>query len=248
MSAENELSIYDDVEGKGFENMGADKFSIPMLKIAQPTSSIVTEDGTEVKAGDFYNSITGKSYGTKIEVIPVYFNSVWLEWKPNMGGLVARHKPYSIPVEGDAFTGMHYNGNDVQDSWCYLVLIKGHEDEGVIMLSCTSTNIKYAKIWNGLMNDSRLPSGKHAPLFAYYWQLESKKNKNDKGTFFVLGEAKTAAIKKGDMVPKEIYLSCVKGAVEIAPQSFENVNMAATGELPAPADAEETTGDDEQKY
>ena len=80
--ATNEVSVYDEVAGQGFENMGADKYSVPMLKVAQPTSAILTDDGTKVKVGDFYNSATGESYGQEVEVIPVYFNSVWLEWKP----------------------------------------------------------------------------------------------------------------------------------------------------------------------
>ena len=110
--------IYDEVEGQGFENMGADKYSVPRLKIAQPTSGVLTEDNTKVKVGDFYNSVTGESYGSEIEVIPVYFNTVWLEWKPNMGGLAGRHKPYSVRVTGDVFTGLKtLDGNDIQESW-----------------------------------------------------------------------------------------------------------------------------------
>lgn len=224
---ENELDIYDDIAGQGFENMGADKFSVPMLKIAQSTSSVLTEDGSEVKAGDFYNSITGKNYGTKVELVPVYFNTTWLEWKPNMGGLVARHKPYSVRVTGDRFTGLKsLTGNDIQEAWCYLVLIRGHEDEGIMLLSCTSTNIRHCKTWNSFLSDNRLKSGKPAPLFSCYWILESKKNKNDKGTFFALGDGKNTAIKKSDWVPAEIYTNFVKPVLETAPQMFDQLNMS----------------------
>lgn len=224
---ENEMDIYDDIAGQGFENMGADKFSVPMLKIAQPTSSVLTEDGSEVKAGDFYNSITGKSYGPKVELVPVYFNTAWLEWKPNMGGLVARHKPYSVRVTGDRFTGLKsLAGNDIQEAWCYLVLIRGHEDEGIMLLSCTSTNIRHCKTWNSFLSENRLKSGKPAPLFSRYWTLESKKNKNDKGTFFVLGDGKNTAITKSDWVPAEIYTNFVKPVLETAPQMFDQLNMS----------------------
>ena len=238
--AENELDIYDEVAGQGFENMGVDKFSIPMLKIAQPTSSIVA-DGN-VAMGDFYNSVNGKSYGSSIEVIPVYFDTVWLEWKPNMGGLVGRHKPYSIKTTGDVYTGLHtLDGNDIQEAWCYFVLIKGHEDEGPLMLSATSTNIRYCKIWNGLLNESKLPSGKHAPLFCAYWKLESRKNKNDKGTFFVLGEGKTAAIERTTFVPKEIYLNNVKLIVENASQMFAQASVTEDSEASTPYAIEDKT-------
>lgn len=230
---ENEMDIYDDIAGQGFENMGADKFSVPMLKIAQPTSSVLTEDGSEVKAGDFYNSITGKSYGPKVELVPVYFNTTWLEWKPNMGGLVARHKPYSVRVTGDRFTGLKsLAGNDIQEAWCYLVLIRGHEDEGIMLLSCTSTNIRHCKTWNSFLSENRLKSGKPAPLFSCYWTLESKKNKNDKGTFFVLGDGKNTAITKSDWVPAEIYTNFVKPVLETAPQLFDQLNMSEDNSQP----------------
>lgn len=230
---ENELDIYDDIAGQGFENMGADKFSVPMLKIAQPTSSVLTEDDSEVKAGDFYNSITGKSYGPKVELVPVYFNTTWLEWKPDMGGLVARHKPYSVRVTGDRFTGLKsLAGNDIQEAWCYLVLIRGHEDEGIMLLSCTSTNIRHCKTWNSFLSENRLKSGKSAPLFSCYWILESKKNKNDKGTFFVLGDGKSTAITKSDWVPAEIYTNFVKPVLETAPQMFDQLNMSEDNNQP----------------
>ena len=225
--AENEVGFYDEVAGKGFENMGADKFAIPMLLIAQMQSEVTTRDNTKVKPGDFYNSLTGESYGTTVEVVPLYFNSVWLEWKPNMGGLVGRHKPYSIVVTGDVYSGMKTSdGNDIQESWCYFVLIKGRENDGPLMYSATSSNIKYAKIWNGMLNDARLPSGKHAPLFSEYWKLTSKKNKNDKGTFFILGEGKNAAIEKTTWVPKDIYINNVKGFLDTAAEAFDKVGVA----------------------
>lgn len=240
---ENELSMYDEVAGQGFENMGADKYSVPMLKIAQPTSGVLTEDGTEVKAGDFYNSISGKSYGPDIELIPVYFNTVWLEWKPNMGGLVGRHKPFSVRVTGDMFTGLKtLEGNEIQEAWCYLVLVKGHEDDGLMLLSCTSTNIRYCKIWNSYLSEARLPSGKHAPLFSSYWALSSKKNKNDKGTFFVMGEGKVAAIKKTSWVPAEIYTSCVKPVLESASQMFDQLSMGDDSAQVKPVAAIEQNG------
>jgi hypothetical protein len=243
MAETNELTMYDDVAGQGFENMGADKYSVPMLKIAQPTSSILTEDGSQVKAGDFYNSVSGESYGPSVELIPVYFNSVWLEWKPNMGGLVGRHKPYSVRVTGDRFTGLKtVEGNEIQEAWCYLVLVRGHEDAGVMLLSCTSTNIRHCKVWNSFLSEARLPSGKHAPLFSSYWKIESKKNKNDKGTFFVMGEGKATAIKKSDWVPAEIYTDCVKPVLETAAQMFDQLNIAEDETKPVAAIEDNTEG------
>ena len=71
--------------------------------------------------------------------------------------------------------------------------------------------------------------------------MSSKKNKNDKGTFYVIGEGKNAAITKGDWVPAEIYNNCVKAVVETAGTMFEQLNMTEDT-VPATAALPEASG------
>ena len=61
MSAkEEELDVeyLNEVAGQGFENMGTDETAVPRLLIAQSNSEVVANE--KVKAGHFYNSITGE--------------------------------------------------------------------------------------------------------------------------------------------------------------------------------------------
>lgn len=215
-----EVDFYDEMSGAGYDNMGGDKFVMPMLLVAQKSSKIV-EDGT-VKLGDFYNSVTQESYGPSISVVPVYFESVWQIWKPDMGGFVGRVRPGSIKVTGDVYKGMKTKAEDggpdnvVDDTWMYFVLIEGREAEGMLMLPVTSSGIKHTKNWNSFIHDTRTSSGKRAPLFYKYWKLTTHKNEFDKGTAWTFGEGSKTDIVAGKTVPREIYMECVKPALEIA--------------------------------
>lgn len=218
-----EVDFYDEMSGAGYDNMSGDKFVMPMLLVAQKSSKIV-EEGV-VKLGDFYNSVTQESYGPSLSLVPVYFESVWQIWKPNMGGFVGRARPGSIKVTGDVYKGMFTKAEDggpdnlVDDTWMYFVLIEGHESEGMLLMPVTSASIKHVKNWNSFIHDTRTASGKRAPLFYKYWKLTTHKNEFDKGTSWTFGEGAKTDILPGKTVPKEIYIEYVKPALEIAPSA-----------------------------
>lgn len=219
----NEVDFYDEMSGAGYNTMGGDKFVMPMLLIAQKSSKIV-EDG-KVALGDFYNSVTQESYGPSIELAVVYFESVWQIWKPEMGGFVGRARPGSIPVTGDVYKGMFTPAegggpdNVVDDTWMYFVLIKGRENEGLLMMPVTSSGIKHAKNWNSFMHNSVTATGKRAPIFYKYWKLTTHKNDFPKGAAWVFGEGSASDIVAGSIVPKEVYIEHVKPALLVAPSA-----------------------------
>ena len=247
---DQEEDFYDEMSGAGYNNMGGDKFVMPMLLVAQKTSKIV-EDGI-VKLGDFYNSVTKESYGASVEAAVVYFESVWQIWKPNMGGFVGRVRPGSIAVTGDVYKGMYTKAeeggpdNIVDDTWMYFVLLKGHEAEGLMMMPVTSTGIKHCKNWNSFMHNTVTASGKRAPLFYRYWKLTTHKNEFTGGTSWTFGEGSKTDIVSSDIVPKEIYLEHVKNALLVAPAAvFGEGNTA----IDAPATmAQAAIEDNTSKY
>lgn len=240
-----EVDFYDEMSGAGYDNMGGDKFVMPMLLVAQKSSGIV-EDGT-VKHGDFYNSVTKESYGPSVEVAVVYFESVWQIWKPDMGGFVGRVRPGSIPVTGDVYKGMKTKAedggpdNDVDDTWMYFVLIKGREDEGLLMMPVTSAGIKHAKNWNSFMHNTVTASGKRAPMFYKYWKLTTHKNDFPKGAAWVFGEGSKTDVQSGEIVPKEIFLEHVKPALIVAPAAVFGEGSVAIDTPPQQAAIEDNT-------
>lgn len=185
----------DEVAGQGFENMGAEDFQIPFLRILQALSPQVDEDSDEyvegAKQGMFFNTVTSRLYGRTIEVIPLMYKKVWLEWAPNRGGLVARHDPGSIEVDKSDFSKWKHGENDVAEHHVFYVLCADHLDEGPMVFSLSSSGIKHARNWNTQLMLTKLPSGSRAPFFSSVWRMETVKNQNDQGTWYQVGERKT---------------------------------------------------------
>lgn len=221
MSAETkDVSYLDEVAGQGFESMGGDETTVPRLLISQQLSQSV-QDGS-IQAGHFYNSVTGKDYGTSLDVIVCHFSKVWIAWKPNGGGYVGTYQVGSIEVTGDNFSGMKdKEGNDVTETWAYLVILPEHLEDGYLVFQSTRGNLKYLKSWNTQMKFLRTPSGKPAPLFSAIWNLTLGKDTNKKGqTYYSCNvNGKSSAVHK-DWVPGSLFTEYVSPAREIATQAI----------------------------
>jgi hypothetical protein len=242
----SDLSIYDGLQDDGFENMGVDQLSIPLLLVAQPTSTIFSgENPTAVKQGDFYNSNTGKNYGSKLKIIPCYFKIMWFEWMPDQGGLAGKHEIGSVEVEGNVYDGMYRvdhdrpkfdkNGklqwNEILETWIYFVILPEFPEDGFLCYNSTSGNIKYLKKWNADMKIKKFPpsaahpNGFPAPMFAGIWEVETKMDKNDKGVSYHFGVDGKSTTKFVDFVPENIFLEYVKPVRELAPQSVNRLQI-----------------------
>ena len=224
MSAEEkelDVGYLDEVNGQGFENMGTSETAVPRLLIAQSNSEVVTNE--KVKAGHFYNSITGEDYGDTIDLIVCHFQKVWVEWKKNMGGYVGTYPVGGLEgVTGDPFKGMEHtdaegNVNDVIETWDYLVILPDHRDAGYLIFGSTRGNLKYLKGWNTQMRYLRTPSGKPAPLFSSIWTLATGKDTNKQGkTFFSCNKDGKPAFTWKDWTTKELFLEYVTPARQAA--------------------------------
>ncbi len=92
---------FDKYAGAGFEDVQAKDLQIPFLYLLQKLSPAVDEaDPAYVKgakAGMFINNVSKEVYDT-LQVIPIYFTSAVVEWKPKRGGFVSQHKSTSETV------------------------------------------------------------------------------------------------------------------------------------------------------
>ncbi len=211
----NEVGFLDEHANKGFENVSAEDFSIPFLKILQPLSSQLDEDAPEfiksAKSGMFFNTVTERLYGRTVQLIPLRYKKVWLEWLPERGGLVGKHEPGAIKVNKDKFTKwISENGNIIAEHHNFYCLVANHFDEGPIVFSLTSTGNRHAKNWNTQIMMTRLPSGNRAPFFSSIWELETVKNKNDAGSWYMIGDKKT-------MVKRVRFVSQIEFTEQVLP-------------------------------
>jgi len=182
--------------GEGFEGIGALDFTIPFIRILQMLTPQAQSDNDAfikgAKPGMFFNTVTERLYGTTINVVPIMYKKLWLEWAPNRGGLMGRHEPESIRVNKEKFSEwVNEKGNIISETHSFYVMVIDHFDEGPIILSLTSTGIRHAKNWNTQIMMTKLPSGSKAPYYSSIWELETVKCLNQQGVWYQIGDKKS---------------------------------------------------------
>lgn len=232
MSDTMDLSFLDNVQDKGFENMGAGDIKTPLLLIAQPLSKVVSEE--TVKAGHFYNSITGEDYGDTVQLVVCHFDKMWYEWLPEQGGLAGRYPVGGVEVNGDRWSGMTnaQTGNKIEEKYVYLVYLPEHPDAGLMVFASTGGNMKYLKAWNTQMQYLRTPGGRPAPIFSAIWSMTIGKDKNKAGQpFYSCNDGGKSSIRFSAWVSREVYEQNVLPAREVASNAIAIADMRnETGE------------------
>jgi hypothetical protein len=213
------LNFLDQFEGQGFDKLSGEDYQIPFLRILQSLSPQCNKNGDNyvlgAEPGLFYNTVTNRIYGKTVRVIPVDFEKVWLEFKPNRGGFVARHEPNSIRVDKSNFSSWKTEyGHEIVESYNFYCLLPDFSEDGLTVFTLNSSGIKHAKNWNSQISFTRTDSGKKAPYFSSVWELKSTYNKNDKGTWFSIG-SNTTNIRRDRFITADEYKDQVRPAKEI---------------------------------
>lgn len=200
------------LSGQGFEEADKDSYAIPFLRILQPTSPQVDEEGPAyvdgAKPGLFFNTVTGEIYGKEIQVIPIHYARDFVEWKPNREGYVKSHGNDPRILDrvvqiDDKNNSILDNGNIIQDTRNHFVLLADNLGLGPIIMSMNSTGIRHSKKWMSLMNALRIPgSDKGAPMFAGVWGINTVRNSNDDGTWHQIGDRNMTAVEFKNWVDK----------------------------------------------
>jgi hypothetical protein len=177
---------------------------IPFLRILDAKSKTCTagESGynEDARPGMFLNTVTG-DLAKKIEVIPVFHYSTFIEWIPRSegGGFVKDHgfdegmrllsTTTKRVIEGkESNRDQLPNGNDLVRTEVYFVLEVLGNSVREAMLTMTSTQLKKAKNWNSRhrLKVTEVPGkGKvtGAPMFFNTYNLSSQPEKNDFGNW-----------------------------------------------------------------
>lgn len=202
----------------GFENADMDSFAIPFLRILQPNSPQVNEDDEEVyidgaKPGMFLNTVNSKIYGKEIVLIPVSYYREFIEWKADRGGFVRAHG--SIPDILDQCTRNERNqdilpnGNIIQDTRCHVVLIADDLEAGPVIFPLVSTGLRHSKKWMSLMRMVQI-NGKNAPMYSSLWRFWTTLNKNEDGSWYMIGDRSMHAFEKIGWVNKVQWEAALK--------------------------------------
>jgi hypothetical protein len=214
-----ETDFLEECAGQGFDNISSDDCQIPFLRILQPQSTQCQRDGDDyiegAEPGMFYNTLTNKVYDKALKVIPIYFDKVWLEWKPNRGGFVGRHMPNSfVPDKSNFSEWKNEVNNIITEHFNFYCILADYPEEGILVLSLAGSSITHAKNWNSQISYVRLPSGNTAAYYSSVWELKTAFNKNDKGSWHAIGAKKTN-VRRLRYITKDELTKFVKPALEL---------------------------------
>ncbi len=191
-----------DVEG--YEGLNMDTMAIPFIRVLQAMSPQLNKKKAEYIAaaeqGNICNSITGMLYDAPLRMVIGKFERLMIEWKPNRGGFVQAHAPEVVETNPDRYRLLDIQGrltmvdmetkNHIVDTYMYYVILPDYMQEGVCVLSLSSSQLKQAKKLNRQLLTTYLPgtTQKALPHFMV-WTMDVTEESNDKGDWYGLNFA-----------------------------------------------------------
>ena len=211
-------SMFEQDAGKGSDQIRNSDVTIPRVKVLQALSAQLKKTKSEyikeAKAGDICNAASNVLYdGSKgIVVIPVHFQTDYIEWTPvsKGGGLVKNHLNNESVIRGlENVQGrwLTKNGTEIIETPTYYVLVVDEKTgtAAPVVISMSGTNTKNAKKWNYLIKQIQLPKQDGSGFFnpsSFYnaYTLTAIPASNEKGEWYELratAKAKTVELQNG---------------------------------------------------
>lgn len=182
-------------DGSGFEEMSLDTMAVPFIRVIQDLSPQLKKSKPEynpkAKAGMLVNTVTGALYEPPLQLVVGKFERIFIEWGTNRGDFKGAHAPETIdlntalirneknqlvdPATGHIFSE-HYN---------YYIVLPEHMEEGICLLSLSSSAIKAAKKLNRMLLHSVIPgTTQRAMPYFMVWDLTVVDMSNDQGDWY----------------------------------------------------------------
>ena len=161
----------------------------PATKKSQPTYVEGAVAGDILKRNSTHNPLVKGEEGMIVQ--PCYFNKVWVEWRPNRGGLAGVHvdrpadaKEVEIMNDGKPKrVWQRDNGNQLVETRQHVVLIDGQEPY-VIPLSSTGHTV--SRNWMQTMGQQFVPgTNKIAASYAKYYKITTTERTKGTDSWFV---------------------------------------------------------------
>ena len=190
--------------GLGSQNVTSDNLATPIISVLQSNSpQCKRSDGKFIPGaleGMIYNSVTREVYdGEKgLLVVPALFETVYIEWKPERGGLVAVH-PASTPLVAQVVMVVNSegkevptlpNGNTLIETAQHYVLVVDEltQDYYPAVVSLTSSNLRTSRVWNSLIKQVMEPRANgtlfNPASFRCQYRLTAKARTKDKYSWY----------------------------------------------------------------
>lgn len=170
--------------------VGREDLLIPRLAVAQDGMSPQLKKQNELyieglEAGDLFNTVTLEVYGSAVRVVPLFFNKTYIEFAPNMGGVVAQYKSEADVPAGALDWVTDEKGNKGQRVTTFknrMCLIETKGGWQPIIVSFKKGEVKFSDQWNSQIKFARANDG--LPCFGHTYTITSKlKNKGQQSWF-----------------------------------------------------------------
>lgn len=191
-----ELGAFEQYAGAGMEKATSRDTIIPRLTILQSLSPQLKRDKGQyiegAEPGDICDVGTGELMPIPLEVLPVVFDKVWIEWAPRSTGqgLVAIHTTDGIMErtrQNDKKQNVLENGNIVQETaqWYLMNMSAGRRP---CFLPFVSTQLKKSRRWMTLAKGERVQRRDGSefvpPLYYRIYRLATAHESNNQGDWY----------------------------------------------------------------
>lgn len=206
--------------GRGFEEMEGEDIIVPYLKIGQPLSPEVQEEGSKIKQGSLINSLSKFDYGTSVKFIPLMFRKRRIYWIPRDegGGMNCASLDSRRPDTGEMYAKeckfcVHKNWIANEPPACTLIygfpaIVLGVKTENkLVIVSFAVTSFKTGK---ELVNKLRAAGG---DMFGRPFEVSTLKETNDKGVYYVLRTKPAGKLSKNEAIEAEGYYNLLQTSV-----------------------------------
>lgn len=179
---------------RGLENANSEDILIPRIKLLQALSPEVQEPNSNLKPGDFVNSVSGEKLPNPLTVIPILFLKSRIKFMPREsgGGIDCRSQDGIRPSFGKMYQAFckicqfsQWNEDNGEAPLCtsfinFIVMLPDIPELSFISLSFGKTSYKAGQ---KMLSIAKFRGG---DLFSYYYIIGSNLIRNPKGQFFVL--------------------------------------------------------------
>ncbi len=253
---QDDIADYESTSGLGDNDFEQGDITYGWLKIAQQNSQVVTRGHAKfidgLTAGQFYDTLSNKNLGDKVELIYLKSFRSYTEYKGKKGeGEYVRtidrnefkrlvDSKIIYQVEGEGLKVVNEPDHFVQETINYMIREKNHPELGILRFSLGMGSIRQCKAWNTLIETSYLPDGRPAPKWAYSWilglSLDTDKSNHN---YWNIGVGSKANVSRGERIQNPLRAIVIKNFTFFQKTSVEVIDRAGESEYDTSSSTDE---------
>lgn len=185
-----------EMDASGFEDATLETQSIPFIKLLQALSPQLKKSKPEfiegAQAGMICNNVTNTLLGESLRMVVGKFERHYLEWdNTTRGKLKGVHSPESVELRNDLIRDEKNQlvnpetDSTFQETYNYYVILPDHMEEGVCILSLSSSGIKAGKKLNRMLFSTMIPGTKQKAMpYFMIFNANVVELSNDQGDWY----------------------------------------------------------------